>query len=135
MAHDSVANETDDLTSQQRIVNNSETAVGIAASLMLNETDNCDNTNASLMQLRSRFDSLSLLSEEDITDVRNRLTMVESQLTTADIENMVMQLTIELDQQRNIVNILETEIDGITTERDLLRQVYSSLPQSCNDVV
>jgi len=134
-AQDSVTNETTDLTTQQGVVSDSETAVGVVASILLNETENCDKANASLMQLQLRFDSLSVLSEEDITDVRNRLVMIESQLVTADIENMIMQLTIELDRQRNIVNILESEIDGITTERDLLRQVYNSLPQSCNDVV
>ena len=135
MAQDSVANETTDLTTQQGTINAGEVAVEVAAGVVLNETQNCNNANASLMQLQSRFDSLSLLSEEDITNVRNRLAMVESQLTIADIENMIMQLTDELDRQRNIVNTLETDIEGITIERDLLRQVYNSLPQSCNDVV
>ena len=61
--------------------------------------------------------------------------MLESQLTLADIENMIMQLTSELQRQRNVVEMLETEIESVTTERDLIRQVYESLPQSCsNDV-
>jgi len=135
IAQERVDNETTDLTNQQRNVNDAEIAVGNAASHLLTETQNCDNANASVIDLQSRFDNLSLLSEEDITDIRNRLAMLESQLTLADIENMIMQLTSELQRQRNVVEMLETEIESVTTERDLIRQVYESLPQSCsNDV-
>jgi len=128
-----VGNVTLDFISQQGHINNTETAVEDATRLIEDATYDCNNASASVTELQSQLDNIGLLSYEDIVDIRNRIMLVE--LSVANIENMTAILNSEFTRQRDIINTLENEIAGITTERDILIQLYNSLPQSCDEVI
>lgn len=126
-----VENITLDFISQQEYINNTEVDIETATRTVQDRTYSCVNANASVAELQSRLDNLNFLSYEDIADVSNRITLVE--LSIDDIQNMAAILTGKITQQRVTIGMLENEIAEITTEKDMLTELYNSLPQSCDE--
>ena len=120
-----------DFISQQQSINETEVEVENAATAIQDTTDSCDNASASVAELQEKLDNITLLSDDDIADISVRITQVE--LSIDDIQNAVSVLTRELTEQTATIDMLERDIAGIMTERDILLELYNSLPQSCDE--
>ena len=126
-----IENITLDFISQQQSINETEAEVENAATAIQDATDSCDNASASVAELQEKLDNITLLSDDDITDISDRITQVE--LSIDDIQYTVGVLTEVITEQRASIDMLESDIAGIMTERDTLLELYNSLPQSCDE--
>ena len=126
-----IENITLDFISQQQSINETEAEVENAATAIQDATDSCDNVSASVTELQEKLDNITLLSDDDITDISDRITQVE--LSIDDIQYIVGVLTEVITEQRASIDMLESDIAGIMTERDTLLELYNSLPQSCDE--
>ena len=117
--------------SQQESINETEAEVENAVTTIQDATDSCDNASASVAELQVQLENITLLSDDDIADISDRITQVE--LNTEEIQNIVAILTREITEQMSSIDMLKSDIESIMADKNTLEALYNSLPQSCDD--
>ena len=119
-----ITHELDDIRAIAESVSNTEAQSNMTLSIS-------STAQSAVDSLLPKFEQMEFADPLAITLVEELLASVSSELTSANIDNVVSTLRLQVVQQAQQKIELEAIINNLEEQADYLEQLHSTLPSDC----